>query len=246
MFKFLAWSQIPYLIFFIPVGVILLLKQRNYNEKTLLVVAGFSFLPAIYTYSFASDSRYLFALYPIFSVISIYTLKLIMVKINKPRSITVLILLVIVTVSTFYLQWKDIDADHELESFDLAKEISNRAGVVNAFPTESSYLNVVGLTKVPDFPTASEEYLKIRTEYIFLDGFDTIEAAINAGKQDGLTHLVADDQINRANFIKDVFVNENRYPYLIKEFDSAEHGYKYHLKIFKINYEKFNAHNDFK
>ena len=37
----------------------------------------------------------------------------------------------------------------------------------------------------------------------------------------------------------DVFKNENRFQYLIKIYDSSEHGYDYHLKIFRIDYEKF-------
>ena len=34
-------------------------------------------------------------------------------------------------------------------------------------------------------------------------------------------------------------MNEEKYPYLIKTFDSQENGYKYHVKIFKIDYGKF-------
>ena len=55
----------------------------------------------------------------------------------------------------------------------------------------------------------------------------------------GLTHIAVDDNPNRPEFLKDVFKNEEKFPYLIKIYDSSEHGFKYNLKIFSINYEKF-------
>ena len=36
-----------------------------------------------------------------------------------------------------------------------------------------------------------------------------------------------------------VFKNEEKYNYLIKEFDSSEHGNNYHVKKFKIDYDRF-------
>ena len=41
----------------------------------------------------------------------------------------------------------------------------------------------------------------------------------------------------------DIFNHEEKYPYLIKEFDSEELGFRYHVKIFKIDYSKFNSIN---
>ena len=58
------------------------------------------------------------------------------------------------------------------------------------------------------------------------------------GKNIILTHIIADENSNRPEFIKDVFENE-AIPYLTKIYDSSEHGYQYHLKIFQIDYEKF-------
>ena len=39
---------------------------------------------------------------------------------------------------------------------------------------------------------------------------------------------------------KQVFDNEKEFPYLIKEYDSKENGFKYHVKLFRINYDKFS------
>ena len=43
-------------------------------------------------------------------------------------------------------------------------------------------------------------------------------------------------------FLKDVFNNEKNFPYLIKEYDSKDRGLNYHVKIFKIDYEKLESH----
>ena len=64
---------------------------------------------------------------------------------------------------------------------------------------------------------------------------------IDYGKSEGLTHIIADENENRAKFLKDIFRNEEKFPYVTKIYDSMEHGYDYHLKIFRINYEKFES-----
>jgi len=244
MLKFLAWSQIPYLIFFVPVGLILFIKSRNYYEKTLILIGISAIITSIYGYAFASDSRYLFPIYPIFSIMSIYSIRYFLPKTTKPKCITILIFSIIIVSSVLYLNWKDIDKVHELEAYNLALEISNRASMVNAFSPESDYLAVVGLTKIEKFPASSIEYMKNRTEYYWYNEADSLSDVIELGKENGSTHLVIDDNQNRPQFIRDVLINENNFPYLIKEYDSLEEGYKYQLKIYKIDYEKFNLINE--
>ena len=243
MLKFLAWSQIPYLIFFVPFGLILLIKSGNKYEKSLILVGISALIPTIYGYSFASDSRYLFPIYPVFCIMSVYSIKYLLQKTTKPKCITVLIFSIIIISSVLYLNWKDIDKVHELEAYNLALEISNRASMVNAFSPESSYLNVVGLTKIEKFPTSSNEYMKKITEQYWYNKTDSIIDVIKHGRENGLDYLVIDDNQNRPQFFKEIITNEENYSYLIKEFDSSEHGYKYKLKMYKIDYEKFRSMN---
>ena len=48
--------------------------------------------------------------------------------------------------------------------------------------------------------------------------------------------------MKRMLYFKDIFYNEERYPYLIKEFDSIKEGYShYNVKIFKIDYKSFDT-----
>ena len=165
-------------------------------------------------------------------------------KTTKPICITVLIFSFIIITSVFYLNWKDVDKVHELEAYHLALEVSNRVSMVNAFLPESDYLAVVGLTQIEKFPVPSIEYLKNRTKLYWYNEANSLSDLIQLAKENGLTHLVIDDNPKRPQFIKDVLINENNFPYLIKEFDSLEEGYKYHLKIYRIDYEKFNLINE--
>ena len=55
-----------------------------------------------------------------------------------------------------------------------------------------------------------------------------------------LTHIIADPIDHRPQFIKDVFLNEHNYSYLIKEWDSKNDGFKNYVKIFRIDYELLN------
>ena len=61
-------------------------------------------------------------------------------------------------------------------------------------------------------------------------------------REQELTHLVVDGTDKRSSYFNDLFYNEEKYTYLTKEFDSAEHGYKqYKVKVFKIDYTYFDS-----
>ena len=148
--------------------------------------------------------------------------------------------------SIAFLEWKDINKEHELEMYNLSLEIQNRASGVNMFFPEASYLNVAILSKIDNFPIPSNEYLEKVTKQIWYNESNSIKEVIINGKEKGLTHLVIDDNPNRPQFILDVLINEENFPYLIKEFDSIEKGYNYQLNIYKIDYEKFDSTNEVK
>ena len=62
-----------------------------------------------------------------------------------------------------------------------------------------------------------------------------------------ITHLLLDG-INNTPLINDelrlhlidIFNHENKYPFLVKEYDSRENGFNYHVKLFKINYNLYD------
>jgi hypothetical protein len=239
MLKFLAWSQIPYLICFVPIGLILFIKNENRTKK-LLIVAGISMvIPTIYAYSFASDSRYLFSLYPIFSILSIYSIKYFLQKTTKPKSITILIFSIIIISSIFYLNFKDVNESHEIEAYNLSVEIANRASIVNAFTPESYYLSVASLTQLEKFPVNSDKIKEKNIETLEINSINSLNELIEFTHKNEINYLIIDEKDRKPVFLKNIFHNEEKYPFLVKDFDSKDHGYVYHLKIFKIDYEQF-------
>ena len=158
----------------------------------------------------------------------------------------IVIFSIIIVSSIVFLDWKDIDKEHELEIYNLSLEIQNRASGVNMFFPEASYLNVAVLSKIDNFPIPSSEYLEKVTKQIWYTESNSIKEVIINGKEKGLTHLVIDDNPNRPQFILNVLSNEENFPYLIKQFDSIEKEYNYQLNIYKIDYEKFDSTNEVK
>ena len=63
---------------------------------------------------------------------------------------------------------------------------------------------------------------------------------LSNARSDGLEHLLVDDNPRRPQFMKDIRENEYKYPFLEKIYDSQDDGFAYHVKIFKIDYEKFD------
>ena len=67
---------------------------------------------------------------------------------------------------------------------------------------------------------------------------------INNGKTFGLKYIaIPGDGSYHFEYLDDVYDNEDMYPYLEKVFDSNEQGFKkFHVKVFEINYEKFQKY----
>ena len=152
--------------------------------------------------------------------------------------VVILIIIAIIISSFIFLTFK-INNEHEKEALALSFDVVNYTSGINPYPPESKYLIVDGLTSIK-FPVLST-LVPEGPKQISIEGFASLEEYLRSGSEHGLTHLVIDDSKNRPKFLNDVFYHEENYPYLIKIFDSWDHGYKYHLKIYKIDYDAFNS-----
>ena len=126
----------------------------------------------------------------------------------------------------------------------------NNVQVSNNFYPESGYIYAVWASLNLEFPILSSaaeykgpellDYVKNSYDYLE-ENANSIEEYIILSKDQELSHLVLDGSDKRSLYFNDVYFNEEKYPYLIKEFDSSDHGYKqYNVKVFKINYNIFN------
>ena len=239
LFKFLALSMVSYLIFFVPLGIILLIKNNKKQDKALLII-GFSLLiPAVYSYALASDSRYLFTLYPLFGIVALYTIKKIFEQFNREKILSVIIISSFIIISVYYLDLKDVDVERELEAYDMAKLITDRVEGIYLYGQEAGYLHLVQLTQVDEFPVNSDEYfpsgpIQVRATY------NTMSEYIEQAKVSGVTHLILDGGDRSPKLFNDVFYEKKKYSFLTEEFNSKDYGYNYLVEIYRIDFEEFD------
>jgi hypothetical protein len=241
--KYFIWILIPIFILAVPIGIILIFKNLNYKKLTIIFsIIGLS-IPIFYAYSLSMlDTRYLYVLYPMLAVISIFTVERFLQKNNYKNIILLILVSGILIASISFLEIKKIDVEHEKDAFEIAKYIVRNTTVVNFYSPESQYIKVAEVFR--DWPSipihTSDGHFEVIMTRISTNGFESIDEFIKNSKNQGLSHIVIDNNSNRPDFLKDIFKTENS-SYLIKEYDSKEDGnLNYHVKIFKINYEEFD------
>lgn len=242
LIKYLGASALPILFALIPFGLYVFFKKKNQDMMALCVISIFMLLPAVYAYGRGfQDARYVFVVLPIASIIALYSIEKITKLTKKQDIVLVAILVAIVILGIGYLDFKKTDYDHEREAVRLSMFLNELDGAINEFDAESTYVETTALyeTNLPVLSSTIDHGPKVIP---FKE--KSIEEGIKNGKEKGLSYLVVDSlntKPNRNPILNDIFYHEEKYPYLEKVFDSSEHGYKYHIKVFKINYEKFNA-----
>ena len=75
---------------------------------------------------------------------------------------------------------------------------------------------------------------------INIESISSITKLIEQYRDDGLEYIITDNAETRPQFIKEIFSDEGRFPYLKKIFDSNEYGYSYDVKLFFIDYEEYD------
>lgn len=236
VFRLGGWSLVPIFMILLPIGLYFFIKERDIYKITILIIIIFMLVPAFYALSGNPDTRYVYPLFPLFSVIAAFTIKKAIGKNSQQSMRFVLIIGIILLASVTFLEIKKFDYEHQREAFGIAQEVVSIAKGVNAYYPEDSYIIPAEL---PQKWPALESSINFKTNIIPIDGFDSLSEYIKASEKNGLTHLVVDGQKNRPVFLNDIFYHKEKYPYLTEVYDSAEHGLKYHVKIFKIDYSKF-------
>ena len=251
MVKRLGQSMIPYFAFFVPFGIVLLFKNRN-KENNLIIISLLVYsLVAIRMFYTVGDLRLIFFLYPLFIILSLQTIRHIGNNIEFKRIFLIGIMGSILLLSWFFL-YSNTEYDHDKEVIQFANYMVSNVKVSNNFYPESGYIYGVWASSNLKFPILSSDaeytgpqlldYVK-ETNFVYLErSANSVEEYIRLARDQNLSHLIIDNNEKRQSYFKDVFYHEKKYPYLIKEFDSAKEGYRYYnVKVFKIDYEYFDS-----
>ena len=243
--KYLGWNLIPIFLPFAPIGFVLMFKNWNYQMKTIFTGLILMSLPSFYAYSISiQEGRYIFFLYPLFTILSLITIEKISKKFNVKIIFCSVIIFILISSITFSIF--KIEKDQKDEYFYIAKKISETSKIINEY-SKSEYLEPINYPiKFTEFQklfeidkiekksirySISQQILKIP----ILDN-QNIDEYLNANKN-SLTHIIVEDEKN--SLFYDVYLNEEKYYYLEKEFDSSDNNFQYSVKIFKINYDKY-------
>ncbi len=236
--KYLIWILIPNFIIFVPFGLFLIFKNIDFKKITIILSLIIMSLPALYAYSFpVLDTRYLYVLFPMFSVLAVLSIEKIVGKLPKQNMIIIIIILAILLSSVLFYDYKKIDYEHEKESFEIMNKISNMFNNTNSLNPITSYFATSQTIK--QWPSTYSQ-MKFEQTIIPTTNYNSLNKYIVDFKDKNLTHIITDNQKEQQGFIVDIFENENNYPYLEKIYDSKTDGFSYHVKVFKINYELFN------
>ncbi len=245
--KFIAWTSIPIFIIFVPLGIFRILKGGIFERKTIIITYFAMLVPALYAYSIpASDLRYLFIVYPIYCILSALAIKFLVEKFHINKNVMVAIILSgIIIASIIFLENKieSEEKDNERMHVSTKMNIMLKDSTILAFSEDSKYLHEAGLLQLEKFPISKHEFNESVPTIIEIPNavYDHIYEYIEFGKQLNVTHIVVNSDQENPDALLDVYVNESKFEYLEKIYDSEIEGLTYHVKVFKINYELFDS-----
>ena len=233
--KFFSWSLIPTFIIFIPIGLFNIFKNRNEQNKIIIFYSCLISIPIIFAFGVASDSRFLFSIYPIFCIISSIGLQNLSEKIKKKNIVFILSLIFVLSSSIIYLE-NNIFIEHELEAIKISEFIFYNTDRINYFGPEMKYVPIQGFYEIKNFPIINSNKIPINLiDYgLKLDSkINSINELIIFCKKNDITHLVIKSD-EKSTILSNIYSNEDYYSSLTKIFDSEDYGFDYKIKIFKI------------
>ena len=235
---YLGWISLPLLIIFLPFGIFRIFKNKNKEVPLLFLFFGFMIIPALYAFGREfQDLRYLLPIIPILCVISVFGF-------NKIRGFSekywIPLLFILIIVLTVFLISINDDYTLRFEKYLLTKILVDIATGVNNYDGQS-FIKTAELER--DWPESLSVDPKLGVitsiEKFSLKEFQNVEEFIIKSNNRGLSHLVIYEK-NEVEFLDNIFSNPELYPYLDMKFNSNDRNFENKVKIFEINYKKFN------
>ena len=253
-----AGLTLPYLFILIPFGIFL--SFRAFDQKSNFIKANWIFILTsigllTFIMSIIPEKRFVLYLLPflmIFSVIPIqrvveYGLDTFSFSRKQKDFFLIGVLITIIIVSSILIIRYAPDSELEAEKLEFSKYALNNLHGVTLRDYEGS-LDYVPYLLLSE----STENRKINSSIIqntYKQFEDTsgpigtnIEELIADGKNYNLKYIISNETPGFLHPITDaLYYNYEQYPYLKKIFDSSNQGFKkLKVKVFEIDYEKFN------
>ncbi len=241
-FKYTLWIFLPSL-FFVPLGLFVILKKWNYDTFVILTSLTVISLPVLYVYSnFVESVRFLLILYPLFSILSTIGLVFVFSKLKFKNQYIVVAAILFLIISLVFINIKQENYEHEFEAYSVANFIvQNTDGINSLSSSYTKYIDPLELNQkwLNDYTVPQIDPFKRQKDIQIIDisDFESLNSFLSKSESQGLSHLVLDSNPRLDPELKDVFNEKNMPEYLTKIYDSTDFNYAYHVKIFKINYQ---------
>ncbi|WP_428324986.1 glycosyltransferase family 39 protein [Nitrosopumilus sp.] len=240
LLEFSGRLLLPICLFFVPYSIITLIKKQKKDFFNLILLAVFYLIVPIYAYGRGfEDIKYVFVLFPIFIICSLFLVEKISIKTQKNNLIIFILIILIVSSSIVFLESRKSDKQEILEVVKIAKIVHELPGKINDYGTESYYVEPMYFGNI-EFPIHSQDIQ--REHKVKRISGDTIEELMNDAKSKDLKYLAVSEKSNNKNF-SDIYYNNQKYSFLVKIFDSENTHEKFKIKIFEIDYGKLNLKN---
>jgi len=244
MVKFLGLATLPLLTFLIPLGIYTMISKKKLSDFLILFsIVIVLLIPAFYAYSRGfQEMKYLFVIFPIFCIFSSFFIRNITEKMKHKKLFLILFIGIIISSTIGFIEYKNADDVNQIEVYEFSKVVYSTVSITNYF-AHAEYLDSMRMESLEEFPILRKDLpTGIRILYTdYLIKYDNIEEFIEKNKINDLTHIIVDKGDSRSDIFDDIFLNEEKYTYLTKIYDTFDNGYKdYHAKIFVIDYNEFH------
>jgi hypothetical protein len=256
----------------IPFGILFSFRafdqDKNYIRANWIFIL-LSIASMLIVIAVIPERRFLFFLLPfliIFSVIPIqrvveYGLSTFSFTKKQKNIFLIIVIFIVVVLSSYFtvFQYEKPDMIFENEKNNFAEfAVNNLHGkVLREFGPASDYIvyeiitNPPGQFKQYKIDSDWNEYQELGGDVtphgsVFISG-KSLNELVKNGKEFDLKYIIVNKGGNQPFhiFLSDLYSNEVNYPYMVKIFDSNEFAYKkLKVKVFEIDYEKFNNNNE--
>ena len=237
--KYLGWTMIPNFILFVPFGAIILFREWKKTNLMIIIPIISLAIPSFYVYSIPLlETRYIYFLFPLFCIISLFSIKKIVSNRKYENIILMIIIGSIITAGLLFLDYKKIDYDSEKDSIGISKFIFYNANGVNSYQHGKFLKSVEVIERWPTLPQMYiDGHIMAEVPKIPRDQTKSIEEYIIESKDKGLTHLVVSSDNTEDVYFQDLIHNEEKYTFLEKKYEEINEKNTI-VKIFEINYNK--------
>lgn len=231
--------SVPFLIILAPFGIITAVKEMNRQKIILFSCIIISLIIALPQYTISNEYRNLFFITPFLSIFASMGIQKILPNVELKNIFLLLLISGLILLSGFFLNDRyTIDKELFLEKDKIGKHIAkNFQGTIMGHHYLETVRNMDNI--LPGVVSTNESL------YVLNPGIPmrTIDELLNFSINNNVDFLVMESSIDHKHFpiFSKIMVDEKKFIFFEKVFDSSEHGYKkIHTKIFKIDYSKYD------